>query len=503
MHRFPTERARLKVRNPAGDVQVETGDVAETTVELVPLNDSEATRQAIEKASVTARGDEVIVELEGGRGWSISIGSWGIGSAKVSVRITCPNGSDLECDTASADVRVTGTLGDARIRTASGDLQLDRVEGSLEAKSASGDVQVEHVERPRDMNTVSGDVDLRTAMNGLARQLRSPATSSSARCYGDLDVGTVSGDLIVRAAGPGEVGGEGGLRRRRRRDAPRPPRQARRQLGQRLRRLRARRQRHALARRRAGGEPPRPHRQRRRPDHARRGGGRVAMRRPGGLWRHRDFLSLWGAETISQFGTQVSLLALPLVAILVLEESAFKVAALTSVEFLPFLLFTLPAASGSTASRGGRSSCSATSAARSRSCPCRSRTGSAALTIWQLYASASPSASAPSSSTSPTSRTCRARRRGDVVEGNAKLEISRAAANIGGPGVAGGSCRLLTAPVAVLVDAVSYLVSALLLSRIRKQEEAPRPAERRSPSPSSSRASATSSGTPTSARWSR
>src|SRR5215203_6438816 len=63
----------------------------------------------------------------------------------------------------------------------------------------------------------------------------------------------------------------------------------------------------------------------------------------GGLWRHRDFLSLWGAETISQFGTQVSLLALPLVAIIVLEESAFKIAALTSIEYLPFLLFTLPA----------------------------------------------------------------------------------------------------------------------------------------------------------------
>ena len=67
------------------------------------------------------------------------------------------------------------------------------------------------------------------------------------------------------------------------------------------------------------------------------------MRRPGGLWRHRDFLSLWGAETISQFGTQVSLLALPLVAILTLEESAFRVALLTTAEFLPFLLFTLPA----------------------------------------------------------------------------------------------------------------------------------------------------------------
>ncbi len=67
------------------------------------------------------------------------------------------------------------------------------------------------------------------------------------------------------------------------------------------------------------------------------------MRRPGGLWRHRDFRALWGAETISQFGSQVTFLALPLAAILILNESTFRVALLTSVEFLPFLLFTLPA----------------------------------------------------------------------------------------------------------------------------------------------------------------
>ena len=63
----------------------------------------------------------------------------------------------------------------------------------------------------------------------------------------------------------------------------------------------------------------------------------------GGLWRHRDFLKLWSAETVSQFGSQVGQLALPLVAILVLDASAFEVAALTTVEFLPFILFTLPA----------------------------------------------------------------------------------------------------------------------------------------------------------------
>jgi multisubunit Na+/H+ antiporter MnhG subunit len=48
------------------------------------------------------------------------------------------------------------------------------------------------------------------------------------------------------------------------------------------------------------------------------------MRQPGGLWRHSDFMSLWGAETISLFGTQVTLLALPLVAIVTLDESAFR-----------------------------------------------------------------------------------------------------------------------------------------------------------------------------------
>src|SRR5262245_31077271 len=73
-------------------------------------------------------------------------------------------------------------------------------------------------------------------------------------------------------------------------------------------------------------------------------GRRLRLRWPeGGLWRHGDFLKLWTGETISQFGTQVSQLAIPLTAILVLDASAFAVASLFTVYFLPFLLFTLPA----------------------------------------------------------------------------------------------------------------------------------------------------------------
>ena len=203
MHSFPTERARLKVRNPSGDVRVQAEDVAETTVELVPLNDSDATRQAIEKASVGARGDEVFVELDG-RSWSISIGSWGIGSPKVGVRITCPEGSTLECDTASADVEVSGTLGEARIRTASGDATLDRVVGRLVTKSASGDVRVDQVEGPCSLSTVSGDAHAHSVVGDLAINTVSGDVEVGG-VTGDLTVLSVSGDQRVRAAGPGEL----------------------------------------------------------------------------------------------------------------------------------------------------------------------------------------------------------------------------------------------------------------------------------------------------------
>jgi hypothetical protein len=54
------------------------------------------------------------------------------------------------------------------------------------------------------------------------------------------------------------------------------------------------------------------------------------LRPRGPLWRNHDFLHLWAAQTVSQFGSQITGLALPLVAILVLKASAFQVAALGS-----------------------------------------------------------------------------------------------------------------------------------------------------------------------------
>jgi len=194
----------------------------------------------------------------------------------------------------------------------------------------------------------------------------------------------------------------------------------------------------------------------------------------GGLWRHPDFIKLWSAETVSQFGTQITLLALPLAAIDVLHASAFKVAALTTVEFLPFLLVSLPA--GVWVDRLPRRPIlivgDLARAALLASIPIAYAFD--ALTIWQLYgvafcfgiATVFFDVAYQSYLPSLVERT-------QLVDGNAKLEISRSAAQLGGPGVAGLLVDWLKAPVAILFDAVSFLGSALFIFRIRKEEGSP------------------------------
>jgi MFS family permease len=197
---------------------------------------------------------------------------------------------------------------------------------------------------------------------------------------------------------------------------------------------------------------------------------------PRSVIRNPDFVKLWTAETISQFGTQVSLLALPLVAISLLQASAFEVAMLGTIEFLPFILFSLPAGAWVDRLRR-RPILIAGDVGRAlvlASIPIAYVLG--VLTIWQLYVVGFIAGTLTVLfDVAYMSYLPSLVERDQLVDGNGKLEISRTVAQTAGPALGGGLIGLLTAPLAILLDSVSYAVSALFVFLIRKDEPKPDP----------------------------
>jgi MFS family permease len=193
-----------------------------------------------------------------------------------------------------------------------------------------------------------------------------------------------------------------------------------------------------------------------------------------GLLRDHDFRQLFASTTVSQLGFQVTQLAISLVAIDQLGASEFEAGALVAVQFAAFLLIGLPA--GAWVDRMRRRSVLIVSdlgrAALLISVPVAWWAG--VLTIWQLYAVAlAHGVLTVFFEVAYQSYLPHLVGRAHLVEGNAKLEAVRAVSQVAGPGLAGQLVRLLTAPVAVLVDAVAMAGSALFVIRIRSRE--PRP----------------------------
>jgi MFS family permease len=198
------------------------------------------------------------------------------------------------------------------------------------------------------------------------------------------------------------------------------------------------------------------------------------------LYRHADFRRLWAAQTVSRFGSQISQLALPLVAVISLKSSAFRVSLLGAIEMLPFLLVALPA--GAWVDRVARRpvliAADAGRALALGSVPVAAAV--AHVTYVQLcivgfiigtltvffdvsYQSFLPALV----------------ERGHLVEANSKLEISSSASQIAGPGIAGLLIQWITAPFAIAGDAASFVWSAAFLARIRVQEAIEPPEEQR------------------------
>jgi MFS family permease len=193
------------------------------------------------------------------------------------------------------------------------------------------------------------------------------------------------------------------------------------------------------------------------------------------LWKHADFLKLWTGQTVSRLGSVVTRTALPLVALLVLGAGPLELAYIVIAQSLAVLLVGLVAGAWVDRLRRRRIliGTDIIRAALLFSIPVAQALG--ALRIEQLYAiaflegclatlfSAAYPAYVPS--LIGVER---------VVEGNSKLATSSSIAEVGGPSLAGALVQIVSAPFAILVDAASYLVSAVSLALIRAPEP-PRP----------------------------
>lgn len=192
-----------------------------------------------------------------------------------------------------------------------------------------------------------------------------------------------------------------------------------------------------------------------------------------GLWRHGDFLRLWGGQTVSLFGTLISVFALPLIAIIELDASPIQLALLSTAQVVPAMLGG-PIA-GVVVDRAQRLSLMIV-ADLARAALLLTLPLAAALDrlgLIHLYAVAATASvfnvlfEVAYRAYLPTLVG-----REDLVEANSKLQASAAVAEVGGFGLGGLLVQALTAPYAIALDAVSFLGSAWSLRRIRAPEPA-------------------------------
>jgi len=204
------------------------------------------------------------------------------------------------------------------------------------------------------------------------------------------------------------------------------------------------------------------------------------VRRPaGGLWRHADFLRLWCGQSVSELGSQISELAIPLLAAVDLHASPIEFSLLGVVGFLPFILFALPA--GAWVDRVRRRPIlivgDGSRAVLLALIPVLWATG--ALRIWQLLAIQfvvgifTVFFDVAYQSYLPVLV-----ERDQLVDGNAKLQLTVSVAQVAGPGASGALVAAITAPYAIVADAVSFVVSTVLMLRMRGREERPPPSPR-------------------------
>lgn len=199
---------------------------------------------------------------------------------------------------------------------------------------------------------------------------------------------------------------------------------------------------------------------------------RVPERTRSSLWRHRDFLLLWAGQSVSEAGSAVTVLALPLTAVVVLQASTFQVGLLSAATTAAFLVVALPAGAvvDRLAKRRLMLVCDAARLLIVGSVPLAAAIG--VLGMAQLYAVALLAGLATvffdvayqSYVPSLVSRE-------QLMDANGKMQTTAEAARLTGPGLGGGLVALAGAAGAMTADAASYAVSVASLLLIRTHEQ--------------------------------
>jgi MFS family permease len=189
------------------------------------------------------------------------------------------------------------------------------------------------------------------------------------------------------------------------------------------------------------------------------------------LWRDRRFVRFWCGQSVSQFGDRISELALPLLAVGALRASANQVAWLTALVWTPSLLGLFLGAwiDHRPGKRHLMLLADLFRAAALLTLPIAYALGM--VTLGQLYTVALLTGTAAVVfNTAYSSFFAHLVPPASYVEANSKLSASRSASYIAGPAIGGGLVQALTAPVAVIADALSFVASASLIGRIRVDE---------------------------------
>ncbi len=197
-HHFEThEPIELYVENGKGAVAVHARDTTETHVALSGPD-----------------AEETQVELDGGQLRVIAPRRGGFlgGDRRLDVVVTLPTDSHLVTKLGSADLQVTGQVGNVQVRSGSGDVALESINGACLVETGSGDVRVEHAAQPLRVKSGSGDVAIGTAAAEVSVstgsgdvQLREAAGQTAVKTgSGDLRIGHAGGDVGL-STGSGDL----------------------------------------------------------------------------------------------------------------------------------------------------------------------------------------------------------------------------------------------------------------------------------------------------------